>query len=233
MAKLLFAGTIFTSAFLLFLVQPIVSKHILPWFGGSAAVWATCMAFFQGVLLLGYAYSDWITRRLRPRSQVLLHAALLACSALTLQVLADATWKPDAQEDPTQRILALLASTIGLPYFLLSTTGPLLQAWVSRTRVAAQVYRLFSLSNLASLVALISYPFLVEPRAALALQARAWSWCTARSCCCAWAQGWSSGGGPKRVRHPSRQVPRRRDRPRICRRKCCGWRSPAWARGCW
>jgi hypothetical protein len=176
MAKLLFAGTIFTSAFLLFLVQPIVSKHILPWFGGSAAVWATCMAFFQGVLLLGYAYADWITRRLRPRFQVLLHAALLVFSVLTLQVLADASWKPNAQEDPTRWILALLASTIGLPYFLLSTTGPLLQAWVSRTRVAAQVYRLFSLSNLASLAALISYPFLVEPRAALALQARAWSW---------------------------------------------------------
>jgi hypothetical protein len=176
MAKLLFAGTIFTSAFLLFLVQPIVSKHILPWFGGSAAVWATCMAFFQGILLLGYAYSDWVTRRLRPRSQVLLHVALLTFSLVTLQVLADASWKPSPQEDPTRWILALLASTIGLPYFLLSTTGPLLQAWVSRTLVGAQVYRLFSLSNLASLAALISYPFLVEPRAPLALQARVWSW---------------------------------------------------------
>jgi hypothetical protein len=171
----IFAGTIFSSAFLLFLVQPIVSKNILPWFGGSAAVWAVCMVFFQVVLLAGYAYSDWITRTLRPRTQVVLHAALLAASLAALPVVADASWKPTGREDPTWWILLLLVATVGLPYFLLSTTGPLIQAWVSRTLVDARVYRLFSLSNLASIVALICYPFLIEPYAALVTQAHVWS----------------------------------------------------------
>lgn len=175
MIKLLFAGTIFSSAFLLFLVQPLVSKNILPWFGGSAAVWATCMVFFQVVLLLGYAYSDWISRHLHPRWQVILHVSLLVLSLVTLSVLADASWKPRGSEDPALRIVGLLAATIGLPYFLLSTTGPLIQTWVARTLGGTKVYRFFSLSNLASLVALICYPFVLEPRATLLLQAQAWS----------------------------------------------------------
>jgi hypothetical protein len=175
MPHLLFAGTIFTSAFLLFLVQPLISKHILPWFGGSAAVWATCMVFFQVLLLAGYAYADWSSRTLRPRPQVLLHAVLIAISLATLTVLPGASWKPDGSGDPTLQILALLAASIGLPYFILSTTGPLVQSWVSRSLADARVYRYFSLSNLASLVALVGYPFLVEPRAALVQQASAWS----------------------------------------------------------
>ena len=173
--KFLFAGTIFSSAFLLFLVQPLISKCILPWFGGSAAVWATCMVFFQVVLLAGYAYADWITRHLEPRHQVSLHVALLVVSLVFLPIIPDPSWKPVGDEDPTLRILGLLASTIGLPYVLLSTTGPLIQAWVSRTLIGAQVYRFFSLSNLASLAALICYPFAVEPRAPLLLQAHGWS----------------------------------------------------------
>lgn len=175
MTKLLFAATVFTSAFLLFLVQPMVSKHILPWFGGSAAVWATCLVFFQSVLLAGYAYADWTTRHLRPARQAVLHAALLALSAVTLTVLADASWKPAGDEDPSLRILLLLAATIGLPYFMLSTTGPLVQSWVARSLRDTDVYRYFSLSNLASLVGLMAYPFVIEPRAALATQAAAWS----------------------------------------------------------
>ena len=176
MTKLLFAGTIFSSAFLLFLVQPIISKFILPWFGGSAAVWATCMMFFQLVLLAGYAYSDFITRRLKPRHQALLHIALLLTSLAVLPILPDASWQPQGGEDPTLFILALLMASIGLPYFLLSTTGPLIQAWVARSGVDAHVYRYFSLSNLASLIALISYPFLIEPLAALRAQGDGWSW---------------------------------------------------------
>ncbi|MBL8471137.1 MAG: fused MFS/spermidine synthase [Rhodocyclaceae bacterium] len=175
MAQLLFAATIFSSAFLLFLVQPIISKQILPWFGGSAAVWATCMVFFQVTLLLGYAYSDWVTRNLRPRAQVLLHVALLAASLVFLPIVPAAAWKPQGAEDPMLRILGLLAGTIGLPYLLLSTTGPLVQSWVARTLAHTHVYRLFSLSNLASMLALLAYPFLIEPRAALALQANGWS----------------------------------------------------------
>jgi MFS family permease len=175
MALLLFAGTIFCSAFLLFLIQPIATKHILPWFGGSAAVWATCMSFFQVLLLAGYAYADQLSRRFVPRTQAVIHVALLIASALTLQVLADASWKPAGDEDPTLRILLLLAASIGLPYFMLSSTGPLVQSWVGRSVSDVRVYRLFSLSNLASLLGLLAYPFVIEPRFTLGGQAGAWS----------------------------------------------------------
>jgi hypothetical protein len=173
--KALFAGTIFASAFLLFLIQPLIAKQILPWFGGSAAVWSICMVFFQVVLLAGYAYSDWIARRLGVRAQARLHVALLLASLAFLPIVTSAHWKPSGTEDPTLRILGLLIGTIGLPYFLLSTTGPLVQSWVARTPWGAQVYRYFSLSNLASLVSLLSYPLLIEPRSTLLHQAWGWS----------------------------------------------------------
>ena len=173
---IVYALTIFTSAFLLFLVQPIMAKQILPWFGGSAAVWSTCLVFFQFLLLFGYAYSDWTTRRMKPRNQSVLHIALLVVSLISLPIIADAAWKPAGDEDPTLRILGLLGATIGLPYFLLSTTGPLVQAWFARSFPAgSSVYRLFALSNFASLVALMSYPFVVEPWVSTLAQSWGWS----------------------------------------------------------
>lgn len=173
---IIYALTIFTSAFLLFLVQPIMAKQILPWFGGSAAVWTTCLVFFQFLLLFGYAYSDWTTRKMQPRRQVSLHVVLLVLSLLSLPILADVSWKPVGDEEPTWRILGLLAATIGLPYFLLSTTGPLVQAWFARTYPASTVYRLFALSNFASLLALMSYPFVLEPWITTLRQSLGWSW---------------------------------------------------------
>src|SRR5687768_14967072 len=172
---LLYALTIFTSAFLLFLVQPIMAKMILPWFGGSAAVWTTCLVFFQFLLLFGYAYADWTTRHMQPRRQAILHALLLAVSLISLPILADPSWKPGGDEEPGWRILGLLAATIGLPYFLLSTTGPLVQAWFARTFRAGTVYRLFALSNFASLLALIAYPPLIEPWTPTHTQSWVWS----------------------------------------------------------
>jgi hypothetical protein len=172
---LLYATTIFASAFLLFLVQPIMAKQILPWFGGSAAVWTTCLVFFQFVLLFGYAYADWTTRRLAPRRQAALHVALLALSLAALPIVPDAGWKPLGDEEPAWRILGLLTVTIGLPYFLLSTTGPLVQAWFARTFPAGTVYRLFALSNFGSLLALVAYPFAVEPWVTTGEQSRGWS----------------------------------------------------------
>ncbi|MCE3000379.1 MAG: fused MFS/spermidine synthase [Betaproteobacteria bacterium] len=172
----LYALTIFTSAFLLFLVQPIMAKQILPWFGGSAAVWTTCLMFFQLVLLFGYAYADWTIRFLKPRPQVILHVVLLVLSLASLPIIAGSGWKPQGDEDPTWLILGLLAATIGLPYFLLSTTGPLLQAWFARSFPQAKnVYRLFALSNAASLVALVAYPFVVEPYITTREQSLGWS----------------------------------------------------------
>ena len=172
---ILYASAIFLGAFLLFLVQPIIAKQILPWFGGSAAVWATCMVFFQMVLLVGYAYADFTTRCLAPRRQVVLHVALLALSLLVLPIMPDVAWKPHGEENPSWRIIGLLAVTIGLPYFILSTTSPLLQAWFARRFQHAIPYRLFALSNLASLLALLAYPVMVEPWISTVSQSIAWS----------------------------------------------------------
>jgi len=168
-----YAATIFLSSFLLFLVQPIIAKQILPWFGGSAAVWTTCLVFFQSVLLAGYAYAD-VTTRLGARRQAMLHVALLAASLVCLPILASSGWKPQGDEQPILRILLLLGATIGLPYFLLSTTTPLLQAWYWRRFRSVVPYRLFALSNLASLLALLGFPVLFEP--AFDLKSLGWGW---------------------------------------------------------
>ena len=174
-APLLFAGTIFSSAFLLFLVQPLIAKQILPWFGGSAAVWTVCMVFFQTLLLGGYAYADALSRRAPPRRQAIVHSLLLLASLASLPILASTAWKPAAGDDPMLAILGLLVATIGLPYFLLSSTGPLLQAWLARADWGASVYRYFSLSNAASLLSLLAYPVLIEPWLTLRVQALGWS----------------------------------------------------------
>lgn len=173
----LHAATIFFSAFLLFMVQPIIAKQILPWFGGAAAVWATCLVFFQTVLLFGYAYADWTSRYLAPKRQAWLHVALLAASLLLLPIIPDAAWTPGGEGDqgPTIAILGLLAATIGLQYFLVSTTSPLVQAWYWRRFRHVVPYRLFALSNFASLLALLSYPVLVEPFLTLDMQSISWS----------------------------------------------------------
>ena len=171
---MLHALTIFASAFLLFLLQPIVAKEILPWFGGSAAVWTTCLVFFQSTLLLGYAYADFSVRRLAPRAQAKLHIALLVLSGAVLPIIPGTFWKPSGQEDPVWLILGLLTITIGLPYFVLSTTSPLVQAWFAREFPGRSPYRLFALSNLASMLALLGYPFLFEPW--IATRTQAWGW---------------------------------------------------------
>ena len=171
----LYALTIVVSAFLLFQVQPIIAKIILPWFGGSAAVWTTCILFFQTVLVLGYLYAHTTVRYLRPRMQMLLHVALLVVSAVALPIYPKARFEPSGIEDPILGILAVLAFTVGLPYFLLSTTGPLLQAWYTRQYKGAIPYRLFALSNAGSMFALVSYPFLFEPQFGTHQQAGLWS----------------------------------------------------------
>ena len=170
-----FASTIFLSAFLLFLIQPIIAKQILPWFGGSPAVWNTCMVFFQMLLLAGYTYSDWSIRRLTPRAQAILHCVLLGVSLAVLPIVADPAWKPGGDEDPVWRILALLGATIGLPYFLLSSTGPLIQACFARRYGGERVYRLFALSNFGSLLALLAFPFAIEMLINTRGQAVSWS----------------------------------------------------------
>jgi hypothetical protein len=172
---LAYACTIFLSAFLLFAVQPMIGKIILPWFGGSAAVWSTCLLFFQAALLAGYLYAHRSTRSLKPKQQATLHIALMAFSLALLPILPSPSWKPSQAGDPSLRILLLLTVTIGLPYLLLSTTSPLLQAWYVAAKPGAVPYRLFALSNFGSLLALLSYPVFVEPIFTTRGQANGWS----------------------------------------------------------
>ena len=172
---LAYAATVFLSAFLLFAVQPMIGKMILPWFGGSAAVWNTCLLFFQAALLGGYLYAHLSTRYLRPRGRAILHIALIVLSLAALPILPAPHWKPDHPGDPSARILLLLAATIGLPYMLLAATSPLLQAWYVSLKPGTIPYRLFALSNVGSFLALFSFPALAEPLLTTHAQAYSWS----------------------------------------------------------
>lgn len=199
----LFAATVFLSAFLLFQIQPMVAKMILPWFGGSSSVWSTCMVFFQAELLLGYLYVHWLHETLAPRRQAVVHVVLLLLSLATLPVAADPSWKDAAQAHPTLNVIGVLATAVGLPYLLLSTTGPLMQAWYARAFSGVMPYRLYALSNLASMLALLSYPVLVEPF--LALQGQSWMWSAAYAlfvAACAATAAWSW-----RAVSPQREAP--------------------------
>jgi hypothetical protein len=170
-----YALAIFVGAFLVFQVQPVISKTILPWFGGSPAVWTTCMLFFQVVLFGGYVYAHLLSTKLPPLWQGGVHVAVIAAALLLLPITPDASWKPQDSADPTWRILLLLGANVGLPYFLLSTTGPLLQAWFGRRFPGRSPYRLYALSNAGSLLALLSYPIVFEPAMTTHAQAVAWS----------------------------------------------------------
>jgi spermidine synthase len=171
----LYALTIFTGAFLLFLVQPLIGKYILPWFGGSPGVWTTCLLFFQTLLLGGYAYAHLLTTKLRPRQQATVHLALLVLSLAWLPIIPGESWKPSADQEPTLRILVMLLATLGLPYLVLSATGPLLQRWFSFTHPTVPPYRLYALSNVGSLLALLGYPFVLEPLLSRSAQGLGWS----------------------------------------------------------
>jgi len=182
----LFGVTIFLGAFLLFQVQPVIGKYILPWFGGTPGVWTTCLLFFQCLLLGGYAYAHWLSQ-LAPRQQAQIHLTLLGIVGVILGGvflsmiggLSPIEWlKPDpatAADRPVLGILTLLLVGIGLPYLVLSSTGPLIQAWFARKYEGRSPYRLYALSNVGSLLALITYPFLVEPYTTRGLQVGAWA----------------------------------------------------------
>ncbi len=168
--------TILLSAFLLFQVQPLISKYILPWFGGSPGVWTTCMLFFQVVLFAGYAYAHLLTL-LPHRLQGVIHGCLIVASLVFLPISPAESWKPTGAEAPEWRILMLLASTVGLPYFVLSSTSPLVQVWHMRQTGGSNPWRLYALSNIGSLAALLTYPFVFEP--ALDATQQTWGWSAA------------------------------------------------------
>jgi hypothetical protein len=166
-------ATIFFGAFFLFQVEPLIAKAILPWFGGSAQVWTSCLLFFQTGLLCGYLYAHLLAERVAPVWQVRIHITLLVLSLAVLPIFPAEFWKPEGDENPLLMILGLLTATIGLPFFLLSATNPLVQSWLARSQSRAP-YQLFALSNFGSMLALLSYPILVEPF--LPLRAQTWTW---------------------------------------------------------
>ncbi|MCX7609915.1 MAG: hypothetical protein N2049_11965 [Anaerolineales bacterium] len=177
-----FLLSIFLSAFLIFQVQPMIAKYILPWFGGASAVWSTVQMFFQVLLTGGYAYAAWIARPGQGRER--LHLALLFLSFLAMVVLGviwrspvtpDSAWKPAPDAPPVWEILKVLAVSVGLPYFLLASNSPLMQAWFHRLFPERTAYRLYAVSNIGSLVGLVAYPFLIEPTLTLPQQGWVWS----------------------------------------------------------
>jgi thiosulfate reductase cytochrome b subunit len=186
---LAYGFAIFSSAFLLFQVQPLIAKIILPWFGGGAEVWIVCLMFFQLALLLGYSYAHLLTESFRPRAQRWIHATVIAASFLVLPILPRASWKPIGPETPAVHVLLLLGVTVGLPYFVLSSTSPLLQAWYARTRAGSAPYRFYALSNAGSMLALLSYPVLIEPKFSSSHQAMGWSVAYAGVALCCGAMG--------------------------------------------
>jgi len=171
----LYALTLFTSAFLLFLLQPLIGKFILPWYGGAPSVWTCCMLVFQGLLLVGYAQAHLLSSRLKPKAQALVMLGLLAAALVTLPVTPSETWKPLGTEDPLWGIILLLLATVGVPFLVLSTTGPLLQAWTASTHPGKAPYLLYSVSNAGSLLALIAYPVWVETEYSRREQTLLWS----------------------------------------------------------
>src|SRR5687768_7209012 len=179
----LFAASIFLSAFLLFQIQPMIGKFILPWFGGTPAVWSTVMLFFQVLLTGGYAYAYWLMGRVRSERQTIIHISLIT-SAIALLVLLsfiwaspitpDSSWKPENVNSPIFDIFKLLTISIGLPYFILASNGPLMQVWFSRIVPDQSYARLYALSNAGSLLGLLAYPVLIEPN--LPLRWQGWIW---------------------------------------------------------
>lgn len=178
-----YAACIFLSAFLLFQIQPIISKTLLPWFGGTPAVWSSTMLFFQIALTGGYAYANWLVRNQRDRRQFRVHLALLAVSVSLViylwtlwpsPVTPSAGWRPDNVSFPILKIFGLLLITVGLPFFVLSTNSPLMQSWYSIKNPGRSPYWLYALSNIGSLLGLLTYPSLVEPL--LARQEQGWLW---------------------------------------------------------
>ncbi|MEE9602778.1 MAG: fused MFS/spermidine synthase, partial [Thermoguttaceae bacterium] len=170
-----YAVTLFTSAFLLFQVQPLMGKYILPWFGGAPSVWTVCLLFFQVTLLVGYSYAYFLTRYASLRWQLLIHGALLGCALLALPITPSERWKLVADSSPTWQVLMLLSVAIGFPYAVLSSTSPLLQSWFGQTRQRMSPYRLYAVSNTGSLLGLLAYPFYVEWAFRLNTQTYIWS----------------------------------------------------------
>lgn len=216
MVRRLFGATLVLSAFLLFLVQPMVARAVLPWFGGSASLWTGCMLFFQAMLLVGYLYSHALVRLTTAARQARIHAVLLAGALLLLPPVPGPAWKPADLQNPPVQIVLLLLAVVGLPYFVLAATAPLMQSWYARAVPGRSPYRLYAWSNASSLLALVAYPTIIEPVLPLRWQGFLWSGLfglfVALGLSCAWAMAkapasLAAAGRREGMRPPGALVP--------------------------
>lgn len=173
---LLFALTIFTSASLLFVIQPMFARMALPLLGGAPSVWNTALVFYQTVLLLGYGYSHLLTKYFKPRQQVLIHCGLLLTPLVVLPIAIPPGWQAPTTDFPIAWLLSLFAVALGLPFFVVSASSPLLQAWFGTSEQNRNPYVLYAMSNVGSMLALLAYPLLIEPNTSLQLQSSGWRW---------------------------------------------------------
>lgn len=199
----LFGVAIFASASLIFLVQPMVGKRVLPLFGGAPGVWSVCLAFYQTVLFLGYAYAHATSRWLPVRGQVGLHALLAVVALAAPPVLPPAEASLGATASPITAILGMLTVHVAAPFFLLAATGPLVQHWFVHCRPTRSPYPLYALSNLGSMLALFAYPFLIEPRVGLERTGQAWSLAFAFAAAGVLACGGAAGWAARRLAPPA------------------------------
>ncbi len=176
MAAASFVITAFLSAFLLFQIQPLMGKALLPWFGGTPLVWTTCMMFFQALLLAGYAYAHGVISLLRPRTQWLVHLAVMALGLFFARLLPDPSFAPTGDAPPAWQVVSILAVHVGMPFFALSATAPLVQSWFRGRFPGRSPYPLYAVSNAGSLTGVLSYPFVFEPLFALPVQEGIWRW---------------------------------------------------------
>jgi len=195
--RVLFVVAILASAFLIFLVQPMVGKRILPWFGGVPSVWTLCLAFYQTTLFFGYAYAHFLIRFATPKLQLAIHAFVVIAALVALPVLPGDTWKPTGDAtSPSLYIFQMLTANVALPFLVLASTGPLVQAWFARSYPNRSPYPLYAVSNIGSFAALLAYPFLLEPRWPLSTTATTWTYAFAATSsavlCCAWVARRSS-----------------------------------------
>ena len=226
-----FAATMALAGFLLFQVQPLLGKYILPWFGGSASTWIVCLLFFQAALLAGYAHAYAITLPLSVPRQAQVQIAILVGSLLLLPITPSEGWKPRDADNPTWRILALLALTVGVPYVVLATTTPLLSRWLARIEPGLDPARFYAASNLGAFAGLISYPFVFERAMSSGQQTRWWSWAYvlyARAV----RRLRLSGAAPGKGRQVRRCAHCSSERPAAAIPWLRGWDLQRWARSC-
>ena len=214
----LFAATMFAGAALLFWVQPLFTKMVLPLLGGSPSVWNTAMVFFQAVLLCGYGYAHLLTRHLGPRTQCLAHFCVLAAAGLALPIGIAEGWRIDPDQPPVPWLLGLLVVSIGAPFFAVAATAPLIQRWFSRTGHphASDPYFLYAASNLGSVAVLLAFPFAIEPLVGTRGQSLAWTVGFAALAACIVGCG---AGVWRRPAEPRPTVPRRDADPPTWRRR--------------